>query len=252
MFAAMKQELFSDNGFGPLEPNSSSASASSQRAAAAAGSSTCLKIPQPRVSVIASSNPKWTGDFGANPSEASNCFSSVSSTTAASQSPQNRQGHATRGPLQDGTINQVIRDDFVHPIMKQNFCKSKKSQNASDEDMLQPNPLELSHKNQQASRATQDVTNATIRDFLTPTVLAQGPIEAQNGKNFTAQWDKKGKNPEKLRFLGDKSSLDLDSSQRAEANGDIREPVGSTVFEKKRASKLKICRTMDQKPVFPE
>ena len=58
MFAAMKQELFSDDGFGPLEPNSSSASAPSRRAAAAAGPSTRLKIPQPRVSVIASSNPK--------------------------------------------------------------------------------------------------------------------------------------------------------------------------------------------------
>ena len=97
--------------------------------------------------------------------------------------------------------------------MKQNFCKSKKSQNASDEDMLQPNPLKLSHKNQQASRATQDVTNATIRNFLTPTVLAQGPIKAQNGQNSTAQWAEKGKNPEKLQFLGEKGCLDLTNKQ---------------------------------------
>ena len=100
---------------------------------------------------------------------------------------------------------------------------------------MQPDPLELTHENQQPSAATQDVTNATIRDLLTPTVLTQGPDKAENVQKASAQCFENAANGEKFKFLGckgysDFAKLPVDSLRRAEANGDVRERVAATVL----------------------
>ena len=178
------------------------------------------------------------GDFLESPSvDASNCFSSLSSTNSSSETSQNGHVVAATSPGHNKIAKTTDNKDLVHQKLRHPSSTYQKAKNEALDEPLQPSILKQPLQNSQASTSNQGLSNATIRDLLAPSVPAPGLGKTEIRENSAAQWTKSEKNPEKLRNFFNKADPEAtkvqgDSFRRAESNGAIPERVAAAVLEK--------------------